>query len=479
MVPAQQSKDFARLAIEGARKVLTECISLKTGDVLALFWDETTADTAQLFLKVARDLGIAARPRYVTLEEQTGFSLNDGVSGEDREALDSARGIITCLSNQVAGTAYRTELLRFGTDGGKRFGHMPGANLSVLAHAVNIDYLEASSRCDDLALALTLGEAARLQTYVLGADGSTEESYDLNFQIGGLLRSPITSTGIIPLGTWGNLPGGETFIAPVEDSAAGIFVLNGAFKEHVIKPPARLLLHFEKGRLVRVEGTRDEEAAFNAILDFARSRGDSYYDSMAELGIGVNPGIKELTGNALFDEKCYGTAHIAIGDSSRYGGLYSSCIHEDLISRGPSLWVDGEPILSKGKDAFDPLQWRETLDECVLGCEPLDPDCVVARTVIAAEKGAYGRLRVRRHVSAGRVGIYHIGEASTSRLLAQLYSMIPPLGRRIKLEELCRKSEEDLQLPVSLTTAAISILLRHGVITVRAAGTDQGEINHE
>src|SRR6185436_1904735 len=175
---------------------------------------------------------------------------------------------------------------------------------------------------------------------------------DLRFQIGGLSRSPITSTGIIPLGTWGNLPGGETFIAPIEDTASGVFVLNGAFKNHVIQTPGHLLLHFEEGRVVKITGTPVEEKAFSEILDYARSCGDANYNSLAELGIGVNPGIKELTGNALFDEKCYGTAHIAIGDNSRYGGRYSSRIHEDLISKGPSVWVDDKPILNCGDNAF-------------------------------------------------------------------------------------------------------------------------------
>lgn len=461
--------NFTHLAIKGTRKVLTECIGLKAGDVLALFWDETTDDTAKLFLEVAKNLGLNVHSRYVPLEEQTAFSANSGLSQVDREALDSARGIITCISNHVAGTAYRTELLRVGADGGKRFGHMPGADLSVLAHAVNVDYVEASSRCDDLALALTLGQTVRLETYIPDAAGSAATACDLSFQIGGLLRSPITSTGIIPLGTWGNLPGGETFIAPIEDTANGVFVLNGAFKNYVIKPPGYLRLHFEKGRLIGVDGTPAEEIAFNAILDFARSHDDSFYDSLAELGIGVNRGIKELTGNALFDEKCYGTAHIAIGDSSRYGGMYSSMIHEDLISRRPSLWIDGKPILNQGRDVFNPDQWREKLEDYVVTGDPLNSECMVTRTIIAAERGPYGRLSVRRSVSAGRICNYTIAEPTTSRILGLLYSWIPRLPQQIKLSDLARHCEDEFDLSLNLTKAAVAILVRHGVVDARLA----------
>jgi hypothetical protein len=469
--------NFRRHAMRGARKVLTECLDLKANDVLALFWDETTADTAQLFLHEARKLGLTVRQRYITTMDQANFGSATGLGLEDQEALDNARGIITCLSNHVPGTAYRTELLRVGTDGGKRFGHMPGADVSVLAHAVNIDYVRASSRCDDLALALTLGEEVRLQTYVFDTDGSRKQRFDLNFQVGGLRRSPITSTGIIPLGTWGNLPGGETFIAPLEDTASGVFVLNGAFKNHVIEPPGHLLLHFERGRLVKVAGTIREEVAFNKILDFARSHGDAYYNSLAELGIGVNPGIKQLTGNALFDEKCHGTAHIAIGDSSRYGGQYSSRIHEDLISRAPSLWIDDKPILDAGEDAFSAAQWRERLEDWTNDDQTMNAGSMVTRTTITAEKGPVGKLRVRRKVAAGRVCIYTIGEASTSRILALVYSSIPHLPRQIKNEDLYQTCKRDLALAENQITAAVKILLRHGVISVRTNAN--GNVHHD
>ncbi|HET9530220.1 MAG TPA: hypothetical protein VFQ92_07710, partial [Blastocatellia bacterium] len=224
-----QRSDFMDLARVGARKLLAECVDLKPGDVLALFWDETTTDTAQVLLEAAKELNLDIRPRQVSLKEQSDFSPDKGLSLEDRETLSNARGIITCLSNQVPGTAYRAQLLRVGTDGDKRFGHMPGGNLSLLAHAVNIDYKQATSRCDDLALALTLGQVVRLRSYILDEIAEPVQEFDLEFKIGRLLRSPITSTGIIPLGTWGNLPGGETFIAPVENTANGVFVLNGAF----------------------------------------------------------------------------------------------------------------------------------------------------------------------------------------------------------------------------------------------------------
>jgi hypothetical protein len=63
-----------RLALEGARKVLTKCIDLTTGDVLALFWEETTSETAEILLQAARELNLEVRPRWVPLQHQAEFS---------------------------------------------------------------------------------------------------------------------------------------------------------------------------------------------------------------------------------------------------------------------------------------------------------------------------------------------------------------------------------------------------------------------
>jgi len=65
----------------------------------------------------------------------------------------------------------------------------------------------------------------------------------------------VVSTGIIESDTWGNLPGGETFIAPVEGTATGEYLLNGSFTGHVLRDDQPLVLRFDAGRLAGVDGT--------------------------------------------------------------------------------------------------------------------------------------------------------------------------------------------------------------------------------
>ncbi len=463
MQPREGATDLVR---EGALKLLSKCLELHAGNVLVIFYDETVGETHNLLKEAAEKLDLVVMSRYVSPAEQKEFDRTRGLSVEDKALLESARAIITCVSAHVEGTAFRLELLKAGTQMGKRFGHMPGAVPELFSYAATIDYEHAVSRCDDLALALTVGRRARLQTYIFGPDGGREE-FDLEFEIGGLQRPPITSSGIISLGTWGNIPGGETFISPIEDTANGTFVLNGAFKGCVLKPPDYILLRFENGYLRDdlVEGTPQALERFRQLLDFARERGDTYYNSLAELGIGVNTGIQELTGIALFDEKCYGTAHIAIGDNTRYGGRYPSDIHEDLITRAPSLWVDGKPILRDGQDAFDPREWRESLSTYQKGWGDERQLTTVTRTDIHAGFYDSKSLKVMRRVAAGRICIYTVGDEPTSKILAQIFSKLPPtVGQVALLGELTSWAEKELALSPVETMTALAILESHNLI---------------
>lgn len=462
-------KTLEELALDGAKIVLTKCLSLGKNDTLTIFWDETAEETEKIFAQAARELSIDVREKKTPLEDQSLFSRGDDLSAEDATALRESRGIITCLSTHAKGTSYRLKLLEEGTSIGTRFGHMPGANLDLLAHAaVKIDYNEARKRCDDLAVALTLGEKAVLQTYVFSEDGTPGQPFELSFDLGGVNRSAITSSGIISPGTWGNIPGGETFIAPIENTAEGTFVLNGAFKNHIFAEPSYLLLHFSEGNLKEIEGEPEAKERFEQLLA-ARQPDDNLFNSLAELGIGVNAEITALTGTALFDEKCAGTAHIAVGDNRRYGGDHHSTIHEDLISRAPSLWIDGKALLTHGENVFDPKDWRENLKDTERYSLDLEEKNFVSRTDIPFTTSRTGKLRIRRPVAAGRVCIYTVGDDETSPILTQIYSKIPEIPHEVEIESLIKNFQTVSDKSVEEIKAAIFILKRHKLITIRGS----------
>jgi aminopeptidase len=142
-----------------------------------------------------------------------------------------------------------------------------------------------------------------------------------------------------------NMPGGEFFYSPVEDSAEGaIFFdvpteLDGA-------PVSGIRLTFRKGRVEEALAEQGEEDLL-AALDI-----DDGARFLGELGIGCNGGITRPMRSILFDEKMAGTVHLAVGASyPKVGGTNVSALHWDLIKdlRGEGrIELDGELVQENG-----------------------------------------------------------------------------------------------------------------------------------
>jgi aminopeptidase len=147
-----------------------------------------------------------------------------------------------------------------------------------------------------------------------------------------------------------NMPGGEIFYCPVEDSAEGVI----SYSEY----PACYLGHevdgvqfrFEGGRIVDASATSDEEFLL-ATLDT-----DEGARRLGEFGIGCNPGIQRHMRNTLFDEKMEGTIHLAIGTGfPQLGGLNKSAVHWDMVKElrnGGRIELDGTVVQQDGKWRF-------------------------------------------------------------------------------------------------------------------------------
>ena len=143
-----------------------------------------------------------------------------------------------------------------------------------------------------------------------------------------------------------NMPCGEVFTGPIEDSANGTvyFRVPAAIAGHEISG-ARL--RFEEGKVVEASAEKGEEY-LTSLLD-----ADAGARYLGELGIGTNYGIPRASANVLFDEKLGGTVHLAIGRSyAETGGKNDSSVHTDLVCdlrEGGELYADGELIQENGR----------------------------------------------------------------------------------------------------------------------------------
>ncbi len=143
-----------------------------------------------------------------------------------------------------------------------------------------------------------------------------------------------------------NMPDGEVFTSPVEDSAEGemFFDVPTSFMGVSAK---NVHLTFENGKVTKATAEKGE-SFLNEMLET-----DDGASSVGEIAFGLNNSIKKATGNILFDEKIGESMHLAVGSSyPEAGGKNKSGLHWDLIKdmRSKSeVYADGVKIYENGK----------------------------------------------------------------------------------------------------------------------------------
>ncbi|MCJ7825710.1 MAG: aminopeptidase, partial [Anaerolineales bacterium] len=121
-----------------------------------------------------------------------------------------------------------------------------------------------------------------------------------------------------------NMPSGEIFTSPVEDSVEGWY--RGSYPAFIRGREVHgLELRFEGGVVVEAKSERNQ-VFLEEMLDL-----DEGSRRLGEFAIGTNNGIQRFTRNILFDEKIGGSMHIALGSSfAELGGLNKSSLHWDI-----------------------------------------------------------------------------------------------------------------------------------------------------
>jgi aminopeptidase len=143
-----------------------------------------------------------------------------------------------------------------------------------------------------------------------------------------------------------NMPDGEIFTGPVEDSANGWVrfsypaIFNGVMVEGVE-------LTFTNGRVAKAKADKNQPF----LLEMLESDQGARY--LGEFAIGTNYEINHFSRNILFDEKLGGTFHMALGSGyPETGSKNKSMIHWDMIcgmKEDSEITLDGEVIYKNGK----------------------------------------------------------------------------------------------------------------------------------
>ncbi|MCJ7579134.1 MAG: aminopeptidase [Candidatus Aminicenantes bacterium] len=304
---------------QAAERAVIHSLKLKKGENYLLITDKQKMDIAEAMSYWAKKMGAETTTYFMTetlrpIVEPTKLF---------RDMIAQADVVTYMLDARIEEKPFRGFMVKEGINN-CRICMMPGITVDMMERLVNIDFKEMDAFTQRVIEAMNDAD----DVVVENPDGTY-----LECSVKG--RAWKADNGdISQMGGHGNLPAGECFTAPVEESFSGKLVIS-----LIDDKLGRGEMIFEKGTLVEYSGIGLEEIIRN-IGD------DKTGKIIGEFGIGTNPGAK-ICPNMLEAEKAFGTAHFAIGDS--YGiGTNSSPHHYDALVNKITIKAKGRTIAKDG-----------------------------------------------------------------------------------------------------------------------------------
>ncbi len=304
---------------------IRDCMGAKKNEKILVITDE-----------IKREIGISLHENAVRLGfESLLVEMKSGkINGEEPSDivadLMQKYNVVFC---PTAKSLTHTDARRAASAKGVRIATFPGITKEVMIRGMNADYKKISALTVKLQKILETGNEIRV-TATAGTD--------ITFSIAG--RKAYASKGLFHAsGESGNLPTGEAFLAPVEGSSNGVFVVDGSMAGLGLIKNANIKIEVENGYATKITGgtlAKKLKVMLDKVGKDARN--------IAEFGIGTNDSAK-LSGVLLEDEKVMGTIHIALGNNVSMGGSVNVPIHLDGVVKKPSVWMDSKILMKDGK----------------------------------------------------------------------------------------------------------------------------------
>ncbi|NTV81460.1 MAG: aminopeptidase [Candidatus Aminicenantes bacterium] len=308
-----------RLAAAADRAV-GQALRLKPGEKLLLVTDKQKMEIAEALAFSARRAG-AEVTTYLMTETLRPIT---GPTRQFRELIRGASATVYLLEGRFPEKPFRGFMVSEGAKHGRVL-MMPGITRDMMERLIAVDYAEMTRFTARVIRALKDAEDV-----VVENPAGTR----IAFSVKG--RTWANSCGDLgKKGRHGNLPAGECYTAPVEETFTGKIAIG--LIDDKLGPGT---MTFEAGRLVAFTGA--------GVAEVIKTVGDDPTARViGEFGIGTNKGAR-ISANMLEAEKAFGTVHFAIGDS--YGiGRNKSKFHFDALVDKVTLTAKGRTLARNGK----------------------------------------------------------------------------------------------------------------------------------
>ncbi|MGM5481987.1 MAG: aminopeptidase [Nanobdellota archaeon] len=305
--------------------IVEKCLGLKKADSFLVVTDKKRYDIASKVYRAGKyicESDLLEIPESEVNGSEPPFWCSDIMMNADAIALITTKSLT------------HTQARKNASENGARIVSMPGITTEIFNRAVDADYDKISGYTNLLADILDKGSTVRI---------TTPAGTDLKMDISDRLAYGRSAGIYNKTGSFGNLPAGEAFLAPLEGKTSGQLVVDASFAG-VGKLDEPIKLNVKDG-FAELISKSEKTKQLREILESIK---DKHAYNIAELGIGTNPNAK-ITGVTLEDEKVLGTCHIALGKSTGFGGFVDVPIHLDGVMYSPNIYVDEEMIISKGE----------------------------------------------------------------------------------------------------------------------------------
>jgi aminopeptidase len=303
-----------------ADRAVNQALRLRPGEKFLLVTDRQKMEIAEALAFYAKRAG-AETTTYLMTETLRPIT---EPTRQFQELIRTAAVTVYMLEGRFAEKPFRGFMVAQGAKHG-RICMMPGITRDMMERLVGIDFSEMAAFTKRVMRAMKDANDVVIEN----AAGTK-----ISFSVKGR-RWDADIGNISKKGVHGNLPAGECFTAPVEETFTGKIVI-GLIDDKL----GRGEMVFKRGKLVDFKGA--------GIAEVIKTVGsDPTARIIGEFGIGTNKGAR-ICPNMLEAEKAFGTVHFAIGDS--YGiGKNKSKFHFDALVDKVTITAKGKTIAKNGK----------------------------------------------------------------------------------------------------------------------------------
>lgn len=320
---------------ERAISALKAVLEMKKSDKVLIVTDENKKEIGESFFNGAEKLDGISKI-YILPEKDR--PLNE-IPSELLQIIEENNDIIiNAFEGFAKETPFRIKLIKKEISTNAKIGHCPGITNEMMTKGpMSADYVKLKK---DTAEFMKLFENA--EEVHITAPGGTDIILDIEDR-------PFETDVLIKPGTFGNLPAGEIWCAPVENRVNGVIVCDGSIGDvGQVSKPVKIEVKYGHVRVME----SDDNELLTKLWELVFL--DEMSSIVGELGIGLNPKAR-ITGNLLEDEKANKTAHVAFGNNTEMpGGQNKSSTHRDFLFYNPTItinYLDGREkiVMKNGK----------------------------------------------------------------------------------------------------------------------------------